>query len=127
MAHFDMSNGSISVNGKTSTIHDQNSCVACGKVSYIKNFSTAQKTVPRDDWFPVKADLFTVTRLPITVTLEPPFPSIFGANILSNNFVIYSNSASNSFPVYQPADTNITFTSTSNSVIIDYVSPTSIQ
>ena len=127
MAHFDMSNGSISVNGKTSNVCDKNTCIACGKISYIKNFSIAQKTLPRDDWFPVKADFFTVTRLPITVTLEPPFPSIFCANIFSNSFLIYSNSLSNSFPVYQSADTNITFTSTSNSVIIDYVSPTSIQ
>lgn len=126
MAHFDMSTGSITVNGKTSNVCDKNTCIACGKISYKKNFSIAQKTLPRDDWFPVKADFFTVGRLPVTVTLEPPFPSIFCANIFSNSFLIYSNSLSNSFPVYH-SDNTITFTTTSNSVIIHYVSPTSIQ
>ena len=126
MAHFDMSTGSITVNGKTSNVCDKNTCIACGKISYIKKFSIAQKTLPRDDWFPVKADFFTVGRLPVTVTLEPPFPSIFCANIFSNSFLIYSNSLSNSFPVYH-SDNTITFTTTSNSVIIHHVSPTSIQ
>jgi hypothetical protein len=47
-------------------------------------------------------------------------------NIRSNIFLIYSNSVSNSF-VINPPNNTITFTQTSNGLVIDQLSPTSTQ
>lgn len=105
MAHFDMSSGAITVNGKTSLPNVRTTCICCGSVAYSELWNQSKNVFPKDDWFPVQSSghiLVPTTKLPFTFVPDgPPFPSICSLNILSNIYLIYSNSMSNSFPVFQ--------------------------
>lgn len=126
MTHFDTSNGSITVNGKTVEPCTLTSCGACGKISYQKLMRKGKTCRERDSSFPAFSYSLHFDNLPKLLDIEGAFPSLCVANICSNVFLIYSNSLSNSFPVHK-SNANITFTQLSNGLVIDQFSPTSSQ
>lgn len=129
MAHLDMVTGAMTVNGRTSFPHMTETCVACGTLSYRELFWTSNGVTPRDDWFPASTRGYinnSIEYFPKTFVPNGPYPTLDLLNIRSNVFLIYSNSVSNSF-VINPPDSSLTFTQTSNGLVIDQLSPTSTQ
>lgn len=113
MAHFDMSNGTLTVNGKTSNMFCLDTC-SCGQLSYKDLFNLSSNVTPKDEWFPREVVFFRGLIVQHNKTLPNIFPLVTLITtsrdyLLSNSFVspkstpdyflVYSNSSTNSFIV----------------------------
>jgi hypothetical protein len=96
MAHFDMSNGTMVVNGITSNVFCAEDCKICGQLSYTNLFKLSNNVTPRDSWFPASFQMLRCGMCPLVCETNGPFPQLTAIYIQHEYLSVYSTSKSNS-------------------------------